>query len=352
MKKNLEILLLTDYNGVFGSKYNAQPYRSGYNLDLVKNYFSELGCTLTIQSFSDIDFASKSYKDTIVIYTSVEEDGGYYKSYVEDVVLGLELAGARLLPPFKYLKAHHNKVFMEIIRQQFDNDLINNLESFHFGSLDECLRYENKFSYPVVIKQPDNASSRGVYLAKNRDELINVVKRVSDTKMPLKWKMKEEVRERKHKGYKKESNYRRKFIVQQFIPGLEQDWKILGYGKRYYMVQRPVYKDGFASSGGDKKNMHFTHDATYPEGIYDFAEKVSSLFNFLPISIDVCFDGENFYLLEFQFLQFGTSGHSNSKCSMQKVDGKWQKVYEEIDLELVFAEAVSSYIFKEYPELK
>ena len=49
----------------------------------------------------------------------------------------------------------------------------------------------------------------------------------------------------KHKAYIRDSKYRKKFIVQNFIEDLSNDWKILVFGKKYYILCRETRKNDF-----------------------------------------------------------------------------------------------------------
>jgi len=50
-------------------------------------------------------------------------------------------------------------------------------------------------------------------------------------------------------GYVKRSLHRRKFVVQNFIGGLTHDYKVLAYGKKYYVVRRDNRPGDFRASG-------------------------------------------------------------------------------------------------------
>ena len=104
-----------DYKNQFGSKYTATPYRSGMDKDKLNNYFSNYGYDVEFMQLSAVNFPN-DWKDKYVLYTSQEDKDYLYKSYIEDIVYGLELAGARVIPSYKFLKANNNKVFMEILR--------------------------------------------------------------------------------------------------------------------------------------------------------------------------------------------------------------------------------------------
>ena len=88
----MELLILLDYKNIFGLKYDSSPYRSGLDKRKIAGYFLEHGIEVTYMSFYDIDF-NKNWENKIVLYTSSEDANLLYKSYIEDVVYGLELDG-------------------------------------------------------------------------------------------------------------------------------------------------------------------------------------------------------------------------------------------------------------------
>ena len=111
------INIFSDYKNRFQSKCGSIPYRSGMDKSLLKKYFEKSGYTVKLYKFSDINFSTMNFKDQIVLYTSSEDIGFHYKSYIEDLILGLHLRGAIPIPDYKYLRANNNKVFMEILRK-------------------------------------------------------------------------------------------------------------------------------------------------------------------------------------------------------------------------------------------
>ena len=60
MKK---IYALTDYKNHFGSKWKANPYRSGYDKELLKKYFHKYGFDLEFFQLSNVDFRDNFWKN-------------------------------------------------------------------------------------------------------------------------------------------------------------------------------------------------------------------------------------------------------------------------------------------------
>ncbi len=109
---------MTDYKNRFGSRHFDKPYRSGFDQQVLAKYFSQHNINPKFINLSDVNFRKNNFTNQFILYTSSEDEGYFYKSYIEDIVLGLQLSGARVIPDFKYLRANNNKVFMEILRDQ------------------------------------------------------------------------------------------------------------------------------------------------------------------------------------------------------------------------------------------
>lgn len=343
-----KIFILTDYKGHFGSKHNDVPYRSGMDKVLLKKYFKENDFEVNFLEFSDIDFRKMNFKDKYVLYTSSEDIGYHYKDYIEDIILGLHLQGAILIPEYKYLRANNNKVFMEILRDQTNLDSIKNIKAHHFGTIEELIKKIDTFKFPVVIKSAEGAMSSGVDLARNKDELIAKAKKMSRTKYIYNelWDIGRSI---KHKGYIRESKHRKKFIVQNFIPGLKNDWKIYAFGDKYFIFYRPVLKNRvFKASGGGYDNYSYGLNANIPEGILDFSESIFNILNLPNLSIDIAYDDKNFYMIEFQGIYFGTAGilKRYSKEYFVKENDLWIDKENEGIIEKIYVESIINFINK------
>jgi len=339
MKK---IIILTDYQNRFGSKHFDTPYRSGFDKSLLKKYFNEQGYEPVLRNFAEIDFSKENFNNELVLYTSSEDDGYYYKSFIEDVVLGLELQGAIVIPQFKFLRANNNKVFMEILRDQIIGNT--GLKARYFGSIEELLTVTGEFKYPVVIKTAEGASGTGVFLAHSKNELLNIAKKISRTRN-FRYELWDFGRSLRHKGYLKESKYRKKIIVQEFVPNLNNDWKIYVFGNRFYIFNRPLQPGrGFRASGGGYENYFYGLNAKAPEGIFDFAQVVFNKLNVPHASLDIAYDGKDFYLIEFQCLYFGTAGILNSDEYFIKKNGQWLTEKNNKNIESNYVYSIINYI--------
>jgi glutathione synthase/RimK-type ligase-like ATP-grasp enzyme len=338
----MTIYMLTDYKGQFGSKWNAEPYRSGMNVALLKTLLEEKNYKVKVLNFTEaLTLKSGNKKGRLFLYTSSEDIGLHYKDYIEDVILGLQERGDTVVPDFKFLRANNNKVFMEILKSYlFDSD-INNLKTGQYGVFEDVDL--NELDFPVVIKESAGAMSRGVSLARDLKDFLVKGKKIARTKH-LKMDIKDFLRAKKHIHYKPESLYRRKFITQQFIPDLQSDFKILIFGNRYYIFERPVRENDFRASGSGNKNYIYGSAVDYPEGIFDYAKRIFEQAKVPILSIDIAFDGNTFYLLEFQAIYFGTVGQFKANGYYTPKASEWEFHKEELRIEEVYADAVDFYL--------
>lgn len=342
-----KLYLLTDYKGRFGSKHDDNPYRSGMSLSLLKDIFSEYGYDAIILPFSKVNPGDKKWKGAYVLYTSSEDPGLIYKQYIEDVVLSLEYAGANLIPPFRYLKANNDKVFMELLRELLPENLRGSLVSSHYGTLEEILAVKDEIAYPSVIKGYYGAMGRNVFLARSSDDLVRIIKRNVSSGSSVLLRIREHIRRFKHHGYQRDSFYRGRFIVQKFIAGLDNDWKVYFFGGRGYVFNRPVFPEReFRASGGGYDNYRYGSEADAPDGLLDFGWEIFRQMDVPHVSMDIAWDGIRFYLLEFQCLYFGTAGilRKYSSVYFRKDEYAWQAIENDGCIERVYAESVVWYL--------
>lgn len=343
MKK---IYALTDYKNHFGSKWKAKPYRSDYDKSLLKKYFNKYGYKIEFINFKDVNFKDK-WNKRILIYTSSEEVGLNYKSYIEDIVLGLERSGAYVIPGFDFLRANNNKVCMEILRDRLLGDELSGNRSKIYGTFEELKEdlSQNKINYPCVIKKSSGAMSRGVFLANSEKELEKYAKKISRSPNYLS-ELKEIVRRYKYKGYKRESKFQNKFIIQPFIPNLRNDWKVLVYGDHYYILNRGIKENDFRASGS-----HYNYKAgsksEFPIHMLDMVEKIFKKLDVPHLSLDFAYDGEKSYVHEIQAVHFGTSTICFSDDYYTKRNGNWIVEKKQFDQEEEYVWGIVNYLEKQ-----
>lgn len=342
----MKMFFLSNYKGHFGLKWQAEPYRSGYDRNLLTYYLNKYGFSVEFVRMADVDFQRQEWQGKIVLYTSSEEFDSGYKQYIEDVVYGLELAGANVLPNFCFLRAHNNKVFMEILRDLRLGKELSGLTSQFFGTLEELERAidNQQIEFPCVIKSATGAMSRGVAKAENRSELFEFAQRISRTPHYY-HEIKEIIRAKRMRGYSMESRFQKKFIIQPFIPNLTNDWKVLIYGDQYYVLKRHVRPNDFRASGShvDYKSGL---DAGFPAHMFDYLEKVFEKLDSPFMSLDFGYDGNRGYIFEFQSVHYGTSTQYLCSDCFIKRGREWVTEKKKFDQEEVFIWALAKYFEK------
>jgi glutathione synthase/RimK-type ligase-like ATP-grasp enzyme len=343
------ITLLTDYKGYFGYKWKATPIYSGYNLELLKQYFNKYGYAPEFIRLADVNFSQADWHNKLIHYTSSQDYGDNYKGYIEDIIYGLELNGAHVVPGYKYLRAHNNKVFMEILRDQILGYEFSGLQSQHFGTLEEIEKSANNnlIQYPCIIKSAMGAMSSGVALARDLSDLIRKAKQLSRTPH-LHYELRDWTYTWRYDGYQRESRFQKKFIIQNFIPGLANDWKVLIYGDQFYVLKRHVRPNDFRASGSHV-DYYSGIEAGFPEQMLEFAAEVYRKLDVPQLSIDVGFDGSRGYVFEFQALNFGASTQyiSNEYFTRER---NWTTKKKAFDQEEAYVWALVHY-FERHTEL-
>jgi glutathione synthase/RimK-type ligase-like ATP-grasp enzyme len=334
-----KIYALIDYNGNFESKFNSIPYRSGMDKKLLKEHFKAFGFEVVFIEFSEvINYENAFWENKLIIYTSSEDTGYYYKSFIEDVVYYLELSKAKVIPSYKYLKANNNKVFMELLRFQMDNNY-NNFQSRVFGALEVAEKNSNMFKYPIVYKEAAGAKSNGVGLINSQKELKKKLKKASGTANLFRdfWEFGRSI---KYNGYKKESKYLKKFILQNFIEGFEGDYKILIFSNKIFVLKRGAKQGDFRASGSGLRS--FVKEL--PEGLLQFTYDFYRQLDVPNASIDVAYNGKEFYVVEFQCVFFGSFTLTYSDFYWQRNGLKFELIEMKSELEEVYTNSIINYL--------
>jgi glutathione synthase/RimK-type ligase-like ATP-grasp enzyme len=345
----MEITLITDFYGAFLTKVPSNPYNSGFDLTLLGQFFEKQGIHLTIKKYSDFQFF-ENYSNKLIIYTSIEDPGGNYRSYIDDVLYGLEQSGAILLPEYKYFKAHENKVFMEILRNIiFKEDT--GMTSYKLGSYSDFETFPVDLKFPVVVKKSSGSASKGVYLTESKRILDKTLKRISNTcdyrSLLMDFFLVQKKRIRQIKYINRYSLFRKKFILQNFINDLPNDYKVLIFGSRYYVLKRYNRDNDFRASGSGK--FVTSDEFKVSDGLLDSCERWFNNFNVPCASFDVACKDNRYYLLEFQFVSFGTYTQTSAKSYNSKnKDNKWENFNKLISLEEVYADSIAEYLGKNY----
>lgn len=336
-----KFLLLSDYNYQFWLKTNYKE--ESVDTGLLKEELCKLGYNVVCKRFSEIDFQSDSYAGFYVFYQSSEDPDLLYQSFIEDILLALKTQGAVLIPDFIYFRAHHNKVFMEMMRQMMGTAGINNLKAWYFGTFEDYIKSvkldRNK---KYVFKLASGAQSKKVYLIKNTKGFYRIPFKKSRSFNLYYWAI-DQIKpflKKTYPGYRKKSHNRRKFIVQEFIPDLKGDFKVLVFFDRLYVLRRRTKQNDFRASGSGL--FDFLNDV--PFTLLDFSMEVFGCFKVPFVSLDIAMKDNEFYLLEFQFVHFGTYTAEKAPFHFMRIDENWQIVEESVQIESEYARAIHWFI--------
>lgn len=334
-----DIYVLVDYRGAFYSTIRNKWGLCSYDLEEVRSAFLECGLVAHVMPFSSIDFRRINFNGCLVVYQSSEDNDSQYKDYLEDVLLGIHLQGGILIPPFQCFRAHHNKLFMEILRDLSQRNALLNIRAKGIGTLEDLSDWSGDL--PVVLKSAWGAGSREVYKARSFSEMGRIAKRISRSRS-IRHDLKEVYRRivRKRRSYVPHSFYRRKFIVQEFIPGLVGDYKVLVFWDRFYLVQRENRPRDFRASGSGR----ISWPATPPTSVLNCAKEVFDCFDVPFISIDIALADDKPVVIEFQFVSFGPLAAENSSWHFLLGSSGWERVTSTTTPEREFVRSISQYL--------
>ena len=334
---NKSLFMFVDYRGGF---YHSARYKdANMNVHEIRRHFSEAGYDLIVRPYSEVDFRSQNYRGQYILYQSSEDRELLYKSYIEDILLGLEIQGAILIPNFYLFRAHHNKVFMEILRDLSLNPLAGNVQSKGFGTYEDFVAQLSLFPDSVVMKPSEGAMSTDIKKLVSDKSKLQYTRKLSNS-FHFVDAAKNLVKSYVRRPYLKKSNYRRKFVVQNFVPDLQNDYKVLVYGDCYYVLLRQNRKNDFRASGSGQ----FTFIESLPNGLLNYAEQVFKSFHTPYISLDIGYSNGKFYLFEFQAVSFGSFTLIASPFYFMQNDQGWRVVHEKSNLEQIFVQSVTRYL--------
>ena len=327
--------------GWFWKTYPTPDQTRSLDVHRIRACLEKGGYEVELAQFDHFDF-SKTYQDYDVLYGSSEDYLGGSKSYMEDILLWLELHGAILIPPYKYFRAHHNKVMMELLRQDFSAAEFKTIQSRVLPSARSGQAIFAELPRPAVIKSASGAGSTGVFLARNSQELQSAINKASRQVFgfPYAWiRLNNAIRFLQRKAPLVVNNS--KYVVQNLIPGLAGDYKVLIFGQRFFVLYRLNRENDFRASGSGR----FV-DREDPElfQVLDFASRCYNEIDSPFASLDIAHDGQLAHLIEFQCVSFGFKAMSLSDHHYQLTLGEWLRINEKVVPERIFCEAILDYL--------
>ena len=354
--KDKKIILLTGDNNFFG-----QTRKPWVTMDVAKlqQGIRDLGFDVEQYGFHQILNQGKPVTDSIIFYTFSQKKNR--REYIKDVIRYLDNGGNVVIPSYDLLLCHENKGFQEIFKKKIQLD---SLQSFYLANEQELPDYA--IDFPVVLKTVDTSNGKGVFLANSRDELIRLVRRLERqnffTRLDL--VRRKYFRRKKHyKDYPEYSNrtdyYQYKdyvwqekcFILQEFVPDLTYDYRVLIFFDRYYVMKRYTKKDDFRASGTKIQE----YDIEVDPGLLNYSREVYAKFDTPFLSLDIGVHKNNYCLFEFQALHFGMNVLVRSVGFHKFENNNWQfhRHQTSVEIETEMANALVKYVnSRHFPESK
>jgi len=304
--KNNKIILLTGNNNFFGQ--TRKPWVS-MDVDKMQALIQQHGFSVEKYTFHEIANKKQQINNSIIFYTFNQKINR--RDYIKDLVRYMDEGSNILIPSYDLLLCHENKGFQELYKKRIN---LTSLSSYYFSSIKELSDYPVNF--PIILKTVDTSNGKGVFLIKNQNELIKVIHNLERKNIFTKLDLVRRKYFRRKKSYKEYPDYsnradyyqykdyilkEKNFILQQFVPGLTFDYRVLIFYDKYYVMKRHTRKNDFRASG---TKIH-EFDIEVNDSLLDYAKEVYHKFDTPFLSLDVGFHQNKYYLFEFQALHFG-----------------------------------------------
>ncbi|MCU0612307.1 MAG: hypothetical protein MUE60_11030 [Candidatus Eisenbacteria bacterium] len=340
------LVVLTEEGGFFG-----QTRRPWVSLDIgtLCRHVERAGREVRRFTFQDVATRAVDIHDSAVFYAFSQKENT--RRYITDVVWHLAHGSNLLIPSFDLLMCHENKGYQELFRRQRG---LPGLRSAYVVDSRQAAGLD--MSFPLVVKTVDGSNSDGVFLARNRSDLLRIAGRLEPRvgilarcdlirrkyfRRPRTYRDYPEYTTRQdYLQYREFVVPRRRLVVQEFIPGLEYDFRVLAMGDRYFVMRRRVVSGDFRASG----TKLFDFDSDVPIPLLDFARAAHSKVDAPFLSMDICPHGDGWALLEFQALHFGVSALKRGRGCFMRAGERWQFTAGVGDVEAEMARALVAHL--------
>jgi glutathione synthase/RimK-type ligase-like ATP-grasp enzyme len=326
----------------------------GIDVEKIKRYMQEImpAASVKIISFENLpESLGDVHANACLFYTSSYDPS--YRKYITNVIFHVSRLRPDivLIPDLDMLMSFEDKGYQEFLKKRLG---IEELKGHFFGDIADFPK-ERFRRFPYVLKMLDGSVSSNVFLVNNHEELEKILKK--KTIIPLRYRLKKKWRLYKTKNmpeilakypfavnnYERFFTVRTPFVLQEFVPGLEGDYKVLIFGHKYYVLKRYVRKNDFRASGSGK----FEYETPSKE-LLQYARAVYKKFNVPFISLDIAEKDNEYFLIEYQGIAFGPLTLEDSKgyySTNETINnGSWQFNEETPDLEREYALSVISFI--------
>ncbi len=346
--KQKEIIIITDKNGFFGQ--TRKPWVP-INLNLLIEELHSQNIQTLKYTFDEVSLNINQFKDKLIFYTFSQKS--QTRDFIKSIIFHLQKNNT-IIPNYDMLLIHENKGYQELLKKNLD---VTSLNSYYLNDLKSIEEIE--ISYPIVFKTPDGSNGDGVFLCKNKNDIYLNYNRINKLNLKVKLDLFRRNYLRTEKKFDYYPNYDNKidftqfkqhsqnyapFILQEFVPNLKYDYRLLILFDKYYIMKRLTKENDFRASGSKK----FVTEVEINPKILNFAEMIYNKFDSPFLSIDLVESENNYHLIEYQALHFGVSAFIRNKYCYQKNDSNWQKLENNSKLEVEMAIALSKHIDKKW----
>ncbi|MBW6513769.1 MAG: hypothetical protein K0B87_03310 [Candidatus Syntrophosphaera sp.] len=344
----IRITLLTGYGRFFGQ--TRKPWLSMDTGALIEQ-LGQLGIEAEEHGFHEVVNSTQDLTRDVVFYTFSQREN--LRLYIHDLVSALQDSGKTVIPSYELLRCHENKGFAQIHAQRTE---ISSLWSIYLSSKRELPSYQ--INYPVVLKTRQGSNSRGVFLIAAETELLRRIRKL-ERGAPLPMKL-DFLRRRLLRNSKVFPHYpgltgkqdtdayidyktpEIPFILQEFVPDLKYDHRVIIFGERYYVSKRLTRKGDFRASGAKK----FTFSTVPDPALLNYAREIYEKLDTPFLSLDVGTREGGFCLFEFQALHFGINVIVKAEGYFTARNGDWTFVKENLPVESLIARGLATYLKK------
>jgi hypothetical protein len=342
-----ELYLLTGYDGFLG-----QTRKPWISLDTTRFIaeLSSLGIIVHQHEFHELVNGKLQLWDSTVFYTFSHRPN--LQHYIRDCLLDLRAKGNILIPSFELFCCHENKGWQELFKDQIG---IHSLDCHYFSSFREIKHYD--LSFPRVFKTINGSNSTGVALVNSQKD---IQKELRKHQKSLSWGQKLDFWRRKHlrkhkhfpgypdydlhkdaREYQDYMSPEIPFVLQEFIPGLSYDYRVIVLGERYFISKRHTKAGDFRASGAKL----FDFELSDVDRILDYAQELYTILGSPFISLDFGEDAAGkLYLFEYQAAHFGINAIVRGSGYYLQQSGKWQFVKQPPQFERYLAQALAHYL--------
>ncbi len=325
MRRNPCILILTD----FALRMPQRIYwQESFDLDYIQRELEENGCETIVTHYEDpclIQICADLDWPFVLPATSYHPG---YRSLVNATLAALQANGARLIPSLAHFLAYENKILMS---RMIASRKIPSPKTYVISTYEEFQRAVAELGLPVVIKEPQGFGSSNVSLLRTSKEV----------EIYLKDNFKRGFIGTNNKShYVAETRGLNLCLVQEFIPGLEGDWRVKLYGDRGGSLYRRARPDDFRASGSG-----LTKRIKAPDEIFEFAWNVQQALGCPWVSCDIAESKNGIVLFEYQVVHYCTGELEDHKqYYVRQAPGRWETVEGNFPLEKEMVRQVMQFI--------